>query len=248
MADAIGDGVWLVEFGSGSGLKTQRLLSSLHRPVGCVLVDISRSALVKSANELAADFPALDFLAVCADYTQDFALPEPPSGCRRITGYFPGSTIGNFVRAEARTFLRRVRQLVGEEGSLLVGFDRVKDVRVLEAAYNDSEGVTAAFNLNVLTRLQAAEADVDPSQFDHRARYNGTEERIEMQLVSRTDQVLRVAGERFAVGKGESIFTEHSHKYDLDSFVALANEAGFALGAHWSDEREWFSVCHLVAS
>lgn len=247
MADAIGPDAWLVEFGSGSGLKTERLLSALHEPAGCVLVDISKSALISSARHLSQHFPGLDVLAVCADYTSDFSLPRPQPAPRRITGYFPGSTIGNFTRDEARTFLTRVRRLVGEGGSLLVGFDRVKAVPVLEAAYNDGEGVTAAFNLNLLARLSQAGAQVQVEGFEHRAVYNPNEDRIEMLLVSRRDQTLEVGGERFAVEQGEAICTEHSHKYRLEDFLQLAHEAGFEADRHWSDPRDWFSVCHVVA-
>jgi len=247
MAEAIGPRAWLVEFGSGSGLKTERLLAALDAPTGCVLVDISKSALVASAQYLSRRFAPLDVLAICADYTQPFGLPEPPRGAARITGYFPGSTIGNFTPREALSFLRRVHSLVGPRGSLLIGIDRVKPVDVLEAAYNDAHGVTAQFNLNLLRRLRSAGAHVSEESFEHRAIYNRKADRIEMHLVSRGEQTLEIAGELFQMAPGESICTEHSHKYRLDDFAKLADEAGFALDAQWSDDRDWFSVCHLVA-
>jgi len=247
MARAVGSDALVVELGSGSGLKTKRLLRSLDRPAGLILVDISREALIASARSLAGDFPELDVLAVCADYTQSFELPMPRRIPRRVVGYFPGSTLGNFSRAEAERFLSGVARMVGKGGGLLIGVDRVKDPAVLEAAYNDARGVTAEFNKNLLDRLVAAGAAVDRRRFEHRAIYNREARRVEMHLVSNADQLVRISNQTIPISDGESICTEHSHKYDLSQLAELAKSAGFSLREHWSDAEDWFSVCHLVA-
>ncbi len=246
IAEAVGPEALVVELGSGSGLKTERLLHSLKRPTGLILVDISREALVASARYLGRQFPEIDVLAVCADYTHSFTLPAPRSRPRRVVGYFPGSTIGNFSRGEAEGFLAQVAKLVGPGGGLLLGIDRVKEPEVIEAAYNDSRGVTAEFNLNLLDRLAAAGATVDRSRFRHRAVYNREARRIEMQLVSEADQLVRIADRTIPIGDGEVICTEHSHKYDLDGVIELARGAGLELREHWSDSRDWFTICHLI--
>jgi dimethylhistidine N-methyltransferase len=248
IAASVGTQALVVELGSGSGLKTERLLRSLERPTGLILVDISRDALVASARSLGSTFPDLDVLAVCADYTQSFTLPAPRQEARRVVAYFPGSTIGNFSRAEAEGFLAQVAHLVGPGGGLLLGVDRVKDPAIIEAAYNDARGITAEFNLNLLDRLTSAGASVDRTRFQHRAIYNREAGRVEMHLVSTADQLVRIANRTIPVAEGEVICTEHSHKYDLDSLVALAHGAGFALQEHWSDPHDWFTVCHLVAA
>jgi len=246
IAAAIGPEALVVELGSGSGVKTARLMRSLERPAGLILVDISREALVESARSLGDEFPFLDVLAVCADYTQSFTLPMPRRIPKRTVGYFPGSTIGNFSLAEAERFLAEVARLVGRGGSLLIGVDRVKDPAVIEAAYNDSRGVTAEFNLNLLDRLAAAGATVDRRRFTHRAIYDREAQRVEMHLVSTADQLVRISGQTIPIGEGEVICTEHSHKYEIEALAALAARAGFVLREHWSDAREWFSVCHMV--
>ena len=245
MANAVGSHATLVEFGSGVGLKTQRLLDALVEPSGCVLIEISRAALESSARVLADRYEGLDVLAVCADYTQPLRLPRPRRPSSRTVAFFPGSTIGNFTHQEAQSFLARVADLVGQGGGLLVGIDRKKDPGVIEAAYNDSLGVTAAFNLNILRRLNQVGADFDLNGFRHDAPYVAEEGRIEMHLVSRRPQSVRIGDASFELDEGERIVTEHSHKYDLDEFEALARGAGFRLASHWSDERGWFSVCFL---
>jgi len=245
MAEAIGSHATLVEFGSGVGLKTQKLLDALIDPAGCVLIDISRAALEASADQLADRYDDMEVVAVCADYTQPLRLPRPHRPSSRTVAFFPGSTIGNFTHAEAVSFLERVADLVGQGGGLLVGIDRKKDPRVIEDAYNDSLGVTAAFNLNILRRLNQTGADFDLSTFRHHAPYVESEGRIEMRLISKLDQSIRIGTADVALRAGEHIVTEHSHKYDLGQFEDMARSAGFRLTKHWSDDRDWFSVCFL---
>jgi dimethylhistidine N-methyltransferase len=245
MAESIGAHATLVEFGSGVGLKTRKLLDALLDPAGCVLIDISREALEASAQELAERYDTMDVVAVCADYTQPLRLPRPRRPSARTVAFFPGSTIGNFTHPEATKFLRRVAELVGKGGGLLVGIDRKKDFEIIENAYNDALGVTAAFNLNILRRLNAIGADFDLGSFRHHAPYIDAEGRVEMRLVSTVDQSVRLGDMTIDFADGEHIVTEHSHKYDLDEFVGLAADAGFRVTRCWSDEREWFSVCFL---
>ena len=182
---------------------------------------------------------------MCADYTQPLRLPRPHRPSSRTVAFFPGSTIGNFTREEAVRFLGRVADLVGSGGGLLVGIDRRKDPATIEAAYNDALGVTAAFNLNILRRLNAAGASFELDAFRHHAPYLEAEGRIEMRLVSNRAQSVRWGEADIQFAAGEHIVTEHSHKYDLSQFEGMAREAGFRLAKHWSDEREWFSVCFL---
>jgi len=245
MADCIGAHATLVEFGSGVGLKTQKLLDALVDPSGCVLIDISAAALETSAHQLAGRYRDMEVIAVCADYTQALRVPRPRRPSARAVAFFPGSTIGNFTHEEAVGFLGRVAELVGQGGGLLVGIDRKKDPSVIEAAYNDPLGVTAAFNLNILRRLNQLGADFDLSEFRHHAPYVETEGRIEMRLISKTAQSVRVGDTRIDLSAGEHIVTEHSHKYDLPQFEEMARAAGFRLTKHWSDDRNWFSVCFL---
>ncbi|MDH3727220.1 MAG: L-histidine N(alpha)-methyltransferase [Myxococcales bacterium] len=245
MAEAIGAHATLVEFGSGVGQKTQKLLDSLIDPSGCVLIDISRAALEASSEQLADRYQEMEILAVCADYTQPLRLPRPHRPSSRTVTFFPGSTIGNFTHDEARAFLARVAELVGPGGGLLIGIDRQKDPKIIEAAYNDSIGVTAAFNLNILSRLNRAGADFDLTAFRHHAPYVESEGRIEMRLISEVDQTARIGNTVVTFSEGEFIVTEHSHKYDLGEFEALARAAGFRLTGCWSDDRNWFGVCYL---
>lgn len=245
MAKTIGSHGTLVEFGSGVGLKTQKLLDALIDPAGCVLIEISRDALEASAIQLADRYTDMEVIAVCADYTQPLRLPRPHRPSARTVAFFPGSTIGNFTRDQAVQFLARVADLVGQGGGLLVGIDRKKDAAVIEAAYNDPLGVTAAFNLNILRRLNETGADFDLGAFRHHAPYVAAEGRIEMRLISESQQSVSLGGATIDFAAGEHIVTEYSHKYDLVEFEEMAREAGFRLAEHWSDERDWFSVCFL---
>lgn len=242
MAAAIGPEAVILEYGSGSSTKTRLLLDALERPAGYVPIDISAEHLAAAADRLRAAYPNLDVLPVAADYSEPVPLPDLPPHRRRVL-FFPGSTIGNFERDEAQAFLRRAASVLGEDGGLLLGVDRVKPTEVLLPAYDDPEGVTAAFNKNVLRRINdELGGDFDLDAFTHRAAWNADEARIEMYLVSQAAQTVRLDGRAFGFAEGETIHTEHSHKYTLESAAALAESAGFRLANHWSDDQDWFSV------
>jgi dimethylhistidine N-methyltransferase len=243
MAEAIGPEAMLIEYGSGSSVKTRQLLDALPSPAAYVPIDISREHLLRSAEALGEAYPGLEILPVAADYTEPLEIPQPSRPARRRVVYFPGSTIGNFEPIEARQFLRQVARVCGGDGGLLIGVDLKKDPAILHAAYNDAEGVTAAFNRNVLARLNSdLQADFAPDRFDHYAFYNPRLGRIEMHLVSRGRQVVTI-GETFVTfSAGESIHTESSYKHTVEGFARLAGEAGFRRRRSWVDARRWFAV------
>jgi len=248
MAAALGADVLLVEPGSGSSLKTRPLLDHLSRPVAYVPVDISRAHLLDAANRLNRLYPDLEVLPVCADFNQSFEIPTPRRRASRTIMYFPGSTIGNFEPKSAIQLLKRLRRLSGSEGGLLIGVDLRKDKTVLENAYNDSEGVTAAFNLNLLQRINRdLEGDFDLARFRHHASYNADEGRIEMHLVSLDNQTMHIGEECVRLRENEHILTEYSYKHTLTGFAVLASKAGLAVQQVWSDDRRWFSVLYLSA-
>jgi dimethylhistidine N-methyltransferase len=235
----------VLELGSGSGIKTRTLLSCLDRPVAYVPVEISRAALVGAVSELAPDYPQLHIVPVCADYTKPFALPDV-SEADGWLGFFPGSTIGNFTPPQAAQFLAQVRRMLGQGNRMIVGVDLRKDAAILDAAYNDAAGVTAAFNLNLLARInRELEGDFDLGRFEHRAFYEPEQGRIEMHLVSRGRQTVTVSGRRFAFEPGETIHTENSYKYDIERFRSLAVSTGWSHRAVWTDSDRLFSV-HLL--
>ncbi|MDA7527435.1 L-histidine N(alpha)-methyltransferase [bacterium] len=239
--------VMLVEYGSGSSLKTRILLDSLLEPRAYVPIDISEEHLIKTSVELQKAYPSLQVLPVVADFTNSFQLPkcEPPAS--HVAIYFPGSTIGNFTPENAGKLLDNMSQMLGDQGGLLIGIDLQKKVSVLEAAYNDSANVTADFNLNLLNRINnELNGDFDLEHFEHRAIYNQTDHRIEISIVSLKDQVVSISGERFHFTTGEEILTEYSHKYTIDGFAEFAAEYGFTLHKSWTDEKEYFGVLHLV--
>jgi len=241
MADLLGRGQVLIELGSGSSLKIQTLLAALQ-PRLYMPVDISREHLLASAQTLCKRFPALAVHAVCADYSAPFRLPLGPDA-GPLAAFFPGSSIGNFEPEEALALLRRVAERLGPGGRLLIGVDLRKSSERLEAAYNDAQGVTAAFNLNLLHRLnRELGANFVLDDFSHRAFFNAERSRIEMHLVSRRDQEVRVAGERFRFRAGETIHTENSCKYGIEDFQALAARAGFVPERVWTDAEDLFSV------
>jgi dimethylhistidine N-methyltransferase len=248
IADSLGPRCRIVEFGAGSATKTRLLLAHLSDPVAYVPVDISCAQLERTAADLNADFPALEVLPVCADYTADFELPEPKRRPRRSVVFFPGSTIGNFEPAAASAFLRRAARVAGADGAVLVGADRDKDAAVIERAYNDAGGVTAEFNLNLLRRInRELGADFDLDGFVHRAFYDTARGRIEMQLVSRRDQRVRVprpgrSPAEFRFRPDEGIVTEHSFKYAVDAFAMVARRAGLRVHRTWSDPAELFTI------
>jgi L-histidine Nalpha-methyltransferase len=259
MARTLGARVRLVEFGSGSSTKTRLLLSALDAPTSYVPIDISREHLVESALAVQADYPDLVVQPLCADYTQEFELPPEVTESACTVAYFPGSTIGNFGEEEAREFLAMVARRVGANGALILGVDRYpaehhgiegsaqkpKTIDDLHWAYNDSAGVTARFNLNLLERMRAElDAEVEISAFQHEAIFDEAASRIEMRLVSREEQTIKVDGHEFRFAKGEHILTEHSHKYDGTTIERLIASAGFPLecAQSFSDDDGWFAV------
>jgi len=249
MAEALGEEVLLIEYGSGSGRKTRLLLDELKAPAGYVPIDISREALEKSVAELRGSYPGLEVLPVCADYTKPFTMPVPSGSVDHRAVYFPGSTIGNFSPIEARNFLVKVVKLVGARGGLLIGVDLKKDRGVLEAAYDDAEGVTAAFDLNMLERInRELGADFDLGAFRHLAIYDEDVGRIEMHLVSERAQVVRVAGRAFRFRSGETIHTESSYKFEIREFQEMAAAAGLEAKKVWTDPGRLFSVHHLTVA
>jgi len=248
MASLVGSESLLVELGSGSSQKTRVLLDQLPHLHGYVPVDISRDYLERAREELGREYPHLLVAPVRADYSRPFALPREARGARRTIVYFPGSTLGNLPTAEARRFLTRLLPICGRSGGLLIGVDLQKERTVVEAAYNDAAGVTAAFNLNLLVRInRELGANFDLSRFSHRAFYEPGHGRIEMHLVSSARQSVRIGERSFAFEGGEPIVTEYSYKYSLDGFRQLAGSAGFDVRRVWTDERGWFGVKFLTA-
>ena len=242
----------LVEYGSGAGVKVRLLLDAFalaqHPIVAYVPIDISREQLTAVASEIAAEYPTIPVRPVCADYTAPLRLPDLPQRARRVA-FFPGSTIGNFHPTEAAAFLRRVRRAVADDGVLVLGVDRRKDSATLDAAYDDAAGVTAAFNLNLLRRLnRELSADFDLRRFHHRAFFDEEASRVEMHLVSLDRQVVHVAGERITFDAGETIWTESSYKYGRESLDALVTSAGFRITRLWTDAAERFWVAYLDAA
>ncbi|MEE8463449.1 MAG: L-histidine N(alpha)-methyltransferase [Gammaproteobacteria bacterium] len=246
MAGMIGSRAAIVEFGAGSSVKIRILLDSLETPSAFIPVDISGEHLLDATRQLATDYPDLEILPVCADFTQPFDLPVPAASVNRNLVFFPGSTIGNFSLEQARQLLKVMALEAGPGGGLLIGVDLKKDRATLESAYNDEAGVTAAFNLNLLVRLnRESGADFDLDQFTHRAIYDEDKGRIEMHLVSGKDQSVNIDGQRIDFVAGEYILTECSHKYELQEFADLAAEAGFNIRKVWTDPERMFSVQYL---
>jgi dimethylhistidine N-methyltransferase len=247
MAECIGAGADLIEFGAGAQRKIRLLLAALQRPARYVPVDLSAEHLREHARALAADHPGLPVQALVADFSADMVMPPLPAHAQRRVGFFPGSSIGNFTPNEALQFLRRSAGWL-RGGGLLIGVDLVKDPAVLHSAYNDAAGITAEFNKNLLVRANSElGADFDVGAFYHHAFYDPRAQRIEMHLVSARRQSVSVYGERFLFDEGESIHTENSCKYTVDGFQRLAREAGFDPQAVWVDDRSLFSVHWLSA-
>ena len=247
VAAHVGPGASVIEFGAGSGLKTRRLLAGLEDPVSYVPVEISRDHLMESAQAIADAFPYIEVLPVCADFTRPFQLPQPARMPLRNLVYFPGSTIGNFTKPQARDLLGVMHTEAAAGGALLIGVDLRKERAVLERAYDDEAGVTAAFNLNLLARInRELGADFDLDQFRHVATWNPDDGRVEMRLVSRIDQRVTVSGQPIEFAADEAILTEYSHKYELDEFADLAADAGFGVDEIWVDDDRLFSLQLLV--
>lgn len=246
IASALGRGSMLIEPGSGTSAKVRLLLDAL-KPHIYMPMDISKAFLKKEAAKLAAEFPWLDVYAVCADFSVAMDIPLRPEGVRRVA-FFPGSSIGNFEPEDASAFLQNIRTMVGRGGGLLIGVDMKKDEAILNAAYNDAAGITARFNLNLLTRInRELAADFDTSAFAHHAFYNADAGRIEMHLESLKDQTVRVAGRAIRFRDGETIHTENSYKYSEDEFARLAAKAGFRLDTRWQDKDGLFSLFYFRA-
>jgi dimethylhistidine N-methyltransferase len=246
MASCLGPGCLLVEYGSGSGQKTRLLLDHLPKMAAYVPIDLAREQLERSAAALVADYPRVEVLPLCADFTGPFTLPVPARKERRRVVYFPGSTIGNFGQPEAELLFFRVAALVGPGGGMLLGFDLRKDITTLEAAYDDARGVTAAFNLNLLARInRELGADFDLASFGHRASYNTALHCIEMHLISTRPQKVYLDDHVFPFRKGEAIRTERSYKYDVTEFSAWVTRTGLAVQRVWTDEQRFFAVLYL---
>ena len=249
IASHLGPNIELIGLGTGAGTKTRILIEALVKPAVYIPVDISEKQLRKSTALFHKIFPNLEVLPVCADYLQPVALPSPRQKAARNVVYFSGSTIGNFEPTEAMEFLRRIANVSGRDGGLLIGVDLRKDRRVIEAAYNDSTGVTAQFNLNLLARInREIGADFDLNRWRHRAVYNSKAGRIEMYLISETDQLVHMAEQEFHFRSGEKIITEFSYKYTPEDFAALAREAGFEFIRMWTDEARLFGVFYFVTA
>ena len=241
IAEALGSGCVLIEPGAGSAAKVRLFLDQL-RPSVYVPLDISGDFLLQAAHRLADDFPWLDIHAACIDFAHRLCLPERLPETHKVA-FFPGSSLGNFEPAEALRFLREVRTAVGAGGRLLIGIDIPKQTAILNAAYNDASGITAAFNKNLLHRIRnELESDIEPEQFDHLAFYNTALDRIEMHLKSRTAQQVRINGDLFHFARGETIHTECSYKYAPERFRKMAEQAGFRHQQVWTDRRGLFSV------
>jgi L-histidine Nalpha-methyltransferase len=250
IAEYIGPNALLVELGSGASTKTRLLLDRLPDLAAYVPVDISRTHLMAAAQRIAASYPGVEVLPACADFTKEFALPKPTRTPSRIVVFFPGSTIGNFDPPAAIELMRVMRRIAtrldATPGGLVIGFDLEKDPAVLERAYDDSGGVTAEFNLNVLRHLNRdAGADFDLRTFRHQAVWVPEAHRIEMRLVSKAPQSVTIAGESISFAADEAIITEHCHKYTPALFAAQATAAGWTARRTWADTSEYFNVQYL---
>lgn len=246
MAALIGPGAAVIEFGAGSNAKAKQLLEHLADPIAYVPVEISGEYLSEQAVDLAREFPGLSVMPVVADFTKPFDLPDHPAAPNRNLIFFPGSTIGNFTRREARELLEVMRAEAKPGGALLMGVDLIKDASVIRAAYNDSRGVTAQFNLNVLHHLNAGiGSDFRPEHFEHEAVYDSHCNRIEMRLVSTRKQTVTIADVEIPFTAGEYIITEYSHKYSIDEFSSVVRQAGMEPEAVWTDDERLFSVHYI---
>lgn len=244
IAELLGLNSFLFELGSGSSLKIRLLLEAV-RPKIYIPMDISQEHLIDSSQQLVKDYPWLSIHAACVDYSEPWDTPDFGPG--RYNAFFPGSSIGNFDPSEALKLLQRVNQLVGRGGGLLIGVDLKKDVNILEAAYNDNQGITADFNLNILTHIKHhLDADFDHDNFEHKAVYNEDKSRIEMHLECTNDHQVQINGDTYRFKSGETIHTENSYKYSIDEFHQLAAKANFSPEKVWSDSESLFSIHYLT--
>jgi dimethylhistidine N-methyltransferase len=253
MADQIGGNACVIEIGSGSGLKTDLLLRSLDKPRAYIPIDISRDHLLASADHLARRYPGIEVNPVCADFLQPLELPSSIPECDNYVIYFPGSTLGNLTVEESHTLLQNLADLLretkaeGARAGLMLGVDLQKDIAVLEAAYNDSRGVTAEFNRNILHHInRELGGEIPVDAFDHHAPYNSVENRIEMRLVANRPVRITVAERQFAIAQGESILTEFSHKYEIRDLERRLAAAGWSLRQKWTDSQDYFVVTYCA--
>lgn len=247
IAAFIGKGATLLEYGAGAGIKTEIVIAALQAPRLYVPVDISADFLDQAAVSMRRRFPRISIWPIVADFTGDFEIPAgiPLKG---RSAFFPGSTIGNLDHAETISFLRRIHRHLGAKGTAVIGVDLTKDLKVLRAAYNDREGVTAAFNANLLARInRELDGDFRLDRFAHEARWNSLNSAVEMHLVSLEDQTAVVDGQSFQFAAGETIHTETSRKYDVRSFSALVESAGWYIEEMWTDPRQCFAVFGLAS-
>lgn len=248
IAKCVGPRVAVIEFGAGSNAKARKLLQRLDEPLAYVPVEISGDYISEQAQDLRERFPGVSIKPVVADFTKPFDLPDHPIEPKRNLIFFPGSTIGNFTRPEARALLELMRAEAQPGGALLIGVDLIKNTSIVRAAYNDSRGVTAEFNRNVLRHLnRGLGANFRPELFRHQAVYDTEFDRIEMRLISVESQSVDIAGESIHFESGEHIVTEYSHKYSLDGFAKLASGADWIHEAFWTDRDRLFSVHYLRA-
>lgn len=246
IAEIAGKGAHIIEPGSGAGEKIQTLLRALNEPCCYMPLDISEEILQASANTIAKAFPTIEVKPVQLDFTTNVKLPECNALHNKRLVFFPGSTIGNFNQEEVVEFLSKLRCMAGQNGSLLIGVDLIKDKDILEAAYDDKNGVTAEFNKNLLHRINdELDADFDLSAFAHNAFFNDEESRIEMHLKSKLNQSVKIQDKTFDFAKGETIHTENSYKYSVSGFTQLAQDNGFELEKVWQDENELFGLFYL---
>jgi dimethylhistidine N-methyltransferase len=253
IAQLVKDDVWLLEYGSGASLKIRLLLQAI-RPNCYVPMDISKDFLLASAESLMEDYPWLNVYAACVDYSQPVRLPADMITSAQKLGFFPGSSIGNFSPQEAQIFLQGVRQTLGKDGAMLIGIDLQKDKPILEAAYNDCQGVTAAFNFNILQHINGVlGTKFNLEHFEHKAIYSEEKSRIEMHLISTMDQIVKISDSnnpdsetaQIVFKSGETIHTENSYKYSKQGFTDLVEGAGFEVRECWSDDKEYFAMFYL---
>ena len=241
----LGEGTVLVELGSGSSKKIRLLLENIPGLAAYIPIDISEEHLQNSVTNLSRDYPELEIIPLYADYTRTIILPDIPKHYDHISAFYPGSTIGNFKPLEAKNFLRRIARLIGTNGGMIIGVDMKKDKMILEAAYNDSEGITAEFNLNILTHINnETGSDFKIENFKHHAFYNSEQGRIEMHLISLTDQHINMNGSILHLRKNDDILTEYSYKYKPREFENLVSDF-FEVRNIWLDENQFFSVQYL---
>lgn len=244
IVEQLGLGCVLIEPGAGSAEKIRLLLRPL-KISACVLTDISAEFLQQSSAELAKQFPNIAIHAICADFAEELTLPEAIPAAKKVV-FYPGSTLGNFHPEQAQHFLKRTLQIIGDDGGLLIGVDLQKNVDRLQAAYNDKEGLTAEFNLNVLNNInRLVESDFNPSAFEHKAFYNDNKHRIEMHLVSKEDQSITIEDTKIELQEGETLHTENSYKYTPASFAQLADSVGLTIQQQWTDAEGLFGVFYL---